>query len=177
MEERNYYEVLQINNSAESEAIHAAYKRLSKEYQNSKFALYEYVLKMQELNKAYLTLINHDKRAEYDEGSDGELQSLEVPFEVDEESANKNKVKLESCNFCLDDEGDIKALGEISSINRKPIDRHLEIHFSMYDSTEKLIGTETTFGDKSGHRMTFNEYLFNKRKPSIPAKVRIYFVE
>jgi len=54
---------------------------------------------MQELNKAYLTLINDDKRAEYDKGSDGELQSLEVPFEVDEESANKNKVKLGSVDI------------------------------------------------------------------------------
>ncbi len=40
MTERNYYEVLHINNLAEPEAIHAAYKRLSKEYQHNKLALF-----------------------------------------------------------------------------------------------------------------------------------------
>ena len=177
MEERNYYEVLQINNSAESEEIHAAYKHLSKEYQNSKYALYDYILKMQELNKAYLTLIDDDERAEYDEDSDEESQNVEVSFEVDEESATKNKVKLESCSLRLDDENDIKAIGEVSSINRKEIHRHLEIHFSIYDSNERLLGVKTTFGDKSGHQMIFDEYLFNKLKPAVPAKVKIRFVE
>lgn len=110
MPEKNYYEILQINNSAESEAIHAAYKHISKEYQYGEFALYDYTLKMQELNKAYLMLIDKDNRMEYDEGLESERASeleseeanVEVPFEIDEESAKKNKVKVESCSFYLD---------------------------------------------------------------------------
>lgn len=184
MEERNYYDVLQINISAESEEIHAAYKHLSKEYQNSKYDLYEYILKMQELNKAYLTLIDDDEREEYDDeqeeydkDSETENQNLEVPFEVDEESASRNKVKLESYSFRLDSVGDINAIGEISSIDKESIHKHLEMHFNVYDSSEKLIGTAKTFGNKSGNRMTFDQYLINKLKPAIPAKVKIYFAE
>ena len=181
MQERNYYEILEIDNSAESEAIHLAYKRLSKEYQHNESTLFDYILKMQELNKAYITLASDDERTEYNEGleseSDTKAANVEVPFEVDEKSANKNKVKLESCSLRLDDENDIKAIGEVSSTNREQLDKYLKIHFSIYDSNERLIGVDTTFGDKSGHQMIFDNYLFNKFKPAVPTKVKICFVE
>ena len=46
MQEGNYYEILEIDNSAESQTIHIAYKRLSKEYQQNELTLYDYILKM-----------------------------------------------------------------------------------------------------------------------------------
>ena len=52
MTEKNYYEILQINDSAQSETIHAAYKRLAKESQYNETDLFEYISEMQQLNKA-----------------------------------------------------------------------------------------------------------------------------
>ena len=140
---------------------------------------------MQELNKAYLTLIDDDKRTEYDEGLEGEnaleLESEnaneEVPFEIDEESAKKNKIKIESCSFYLDGGGDIEAIGEIVSTNNRDIEDFIEIHFNVYDSDNKLISATKTYGNRSGKRITFDMYLFikSKSKSATPAKVKIYF--
>lgn len=175
MQERNFYEILQIDSRAESKAIHTAYKRLSKEYQNNEFTLYEYILKMQELNKAYLTLINDETRVEYDEDFD-EIPNKDVPFEIDKESARKNGVKIKSCNFYVDD-GEVKGIGEIISVDKSPIKNFMEIHFSVYDSNSNLIGTKNSFGNKAGNRMTFDEYIDLKPESAIPANVKIFFVE
>jgi len=181
MTERNYYEVLQLNNSADLEAIHAGYKRLSKEYQHNEFTLFDYILKMQELNKAYLTLADDDTRADYDEGlesesdSESEEENEEVPFEIDEESAKRNNVKVESCNLYLDSAGDIAAIGEIVSTNKEPIENYLEMRFNAYNADKKLIGTGNTFGSKNGNRMTFDNYVLIKSKSAIPVNVKIFF--
>lgn len=98
-----------------------------------------------------------------------------MPFEIDEESAKKNKVKVESCSFNLDGGGDIEAIGEIVSTNKKDIEDFIEIHFNVYDSNNKLVSATKTYGNRSGSRITFDMYLFIKSKSATPAKVKIYF--
>lgn len=178
MQEKNYYEILKINKSAESSEIHLAYKNLSKEYQINEFKLRDYVMIMQELNKAYLNLVDEDTRTEYDENIDNEnLTNSKVSYEVDEVSAKENKVKLESCNFYVDSGGDLEAIGEVVSTSKKNIEHFMEMQFSVYDHKDKLIGTTKTFGNKAGKRMDFDDYIFIKPKSAIPVKVKIYFVK
>ena len=68
--EKNYYDILQVNKNASPEIIEKAYKTLAKKYHpdlqdNSDKKQAEEILK--EINEAYETLSNPDKKRLYDE--------------------------------------------------------------------------------------------------------------
>ena len=82
---KNYYEILQINQNASPEIIDKAYKTLAKKYHpdlqeeiNKKQA--EEILK--EINEAYETLSNPDKKALYDQNLKNEAISQEDYDEI-----------------------------------------------------------------------------------------------
>ena len=63
----DWYKVLQVHQSAESEVIEAAYKRLARKYHPDVNASPDAKEMMQRLNDAYSVLGNPHKRAAYDE--------------------------------------------------------------------------------------------------------------
>jgi len=66
MRNKDYYKTLQVDPSAESEVIAAAYKRLSLMYHPDMNKSPDATLRMQEMNEAYEVLSNPEKRREYD---------------------------------------------------------------------------------------------------------------
>ena len=91
---KNYYEILQINQNASPEIIDKAYKTLAKKYHpdlqeesNKKQA--EEILK--EINEAYEILSNPDKKALYDQNLKNEAISQEDYDEIYEENQNLKK--------------------------------------------------------------------------------------
>lgn len=188
MSEKNYYEVLQINDSAESEAIHAAYKRLAKKYQHNERNLLEYILKMQKLNEAYLVLSDSEDRTEYDEAKDSSRSFLtthedenldedlekEITIERDDFCENEYKIKVESCAAYLVERGEVNIIGEAVTKSGTAINKYKEIHFSVYDANGKLLGTNYTCWSKFARRQSFDYQVYFKPKSAIPAKVRVY---
>ena len=93
---KNYYDILQINQNASPEIIEKAYKTLAKKYHpdlqeesNKKQA--EEILK--EINEAYEILSNPDKKALYDQNLKNEAISQEDYNEIYEENQNlKNAI-------------------------------------------------------------------------------------
>lgn len=67
MTPKNYYQILQVDPSASSEVIEAAYKRLAKIYHPDINRTPGAVKTMQELNQAYQTLNDPAQRRQYDE--------------------------------------------------------------------------------------------------------------
>ncbi|WP_029629621.1 J domain-containing protein [Zavarzinella formosa] len=67
MHARNYYEILQVSTGAEAEIIEAAYRRLAAKYHPDKNPDTSATTLMRELNDAYETLGNPEKRRVYDE--------------------------------------------------------------------------------------------------------------
>lgn len=64
---KNYYQVLQVDPSADPEVIAAAYKRLSIKYHPDTNPSSDANLRMQELNDAYQVLKDPVKRSHYDQ--------------------------------------------------------------------------------------------------------------
>lgn len=93
---KNYYEILQINQNASPEIIDKAYKTLAKKYhpdlqeENNKTQAEE-ILK--EINEAYEILSDPNKKALYDQNLKNETISLEQYDEIYEENQNlKNAI-------------------------------------------------------------------------------------
>ncbi len=63
---KNYYKILQVDPSAESEVITAAYKRLSIKYHPDTNSSSDANRRMQEINEAYQVLKDPASRAHYD---------------------------------------------------------------------------------------------------------------
>ena len=95
---KNYYEILQINQNASPEIIEKAYKTLAKKYHpdlqeesNKKEA--EEILK--EINEAYEILSDSNKKALYDQNLKNETISQEDYDEIYEENQNlKNAITI-----------------------------------------------------------------------------------
>lgn len=190
MQGKNYYEILQVENSAETETIHVAYKRLAKERQYTNSDLRDYIDEMQKLNKAYVVLCDPEKRADYNETKDENYsfsityedenlpeEDLEkqIPVEIDKESENQYQLKTESCSAYLEEQGRIKIIGEVSTTDGKDISEHLEIHCNVYDNTGKLVGTNHLLGKNFGCQQSFDWMVFFTPKSAIPVKIKIYF--
>lgn len=205
MKDRNYYEVLEISDPSDVGEMHAAYKRLANQFQRSKLNAFDYVIRMRELNRAYLTLSNPDNRAEYDENIDdidedvsfvvsvnGEVISsgnlndneeeddddeveLEIPVEFDRESANQCKVKYQSCTVYFVEKGELNVIGEIVSSTGKAIAEYLKVRFNIYNADGKLIGTDFTYPNGPRTRKSFSENIYFKPKSAIPAKITMFF--
>lgn len=67
MADKDYYQILQVDPSAEPEVIAAAYKRLSLKYHPDKNPSPQATLRMQEINEAYRVLSDPALRARYDQ--------------------------------------------------------------------------------------------------------------
>lgn len=64
---KNYYQVLQVDRAAEKETIEAAYRRLAAKYHPDVSNASNATLRMQEINEAYNTLRDANKRFLYDQ--------------------------------------------------------------------------------------------------------------
>ena len=64
---KNYYLVLQVSPSAEQEAIHAAFERLSREYHPDVNPSSYAARRLQEIQEAYEVLGDSERRAQYDQ--------------------------------------------------------------------------------------------------------------
>lgn len=189
MIKKDYYKVLQIETSAETEQIHEAYKQLAKDYQQTQSNLSDFIFKMKELNEAYLVLSNSEDREEYDETSDendilpeidkeedteDEDLEQEIPIEIDENSVKQFRLKIESFSAYFISRGEVGILGEIL-IPYKNEGQYLYTFFSVYESSGKLIGTGDDWIDISRKRQTFNKTIYTKPTSAIPTKIRINF--
>jgi len=64
--DKNYYEIIQVDELAESAVIAAAYKALAAKYHPDRNASADATRRMQALNEAYEVLSDPHKRADYD---------------------------------------------------------------------------------------------------------------
>lgn len=88
----NYYEILEVSQSATQEIIKIAYKNLAKKYHPDIVSTEIANRKMQELNEAYEILSNPEKRKEYDTNllSDNECCSYDYEETNSECQYNSN---------------------------------------------------------------------------------------
>lgn len=71
---KNFYKILQIDCEAELEVIEVAFKRLARKYHPDVSNASNATGRMQEINEAFETLSDKDKRAKYDEVHFGKKQ-------------------------------------------------------------------------------------------------------
>lgn len=187
MAEKTYYDILEIEPSAETVRMHESYKRMASGYRQSETNLSAFIYKMKDLNEAYLVLSDPEKRAEYDEtieyadssvGSpEDEDSEQEVPVEIDQDSADEHKLRVESCSAFLSERGRVEVLGEVITTDGKAVGQFLEVQCNVYDRNGKLIGTNELLGKKAGRRLAVKWMVFLQPASAIPVKARIYFTE
>ena len=85
MAKRNYYEILGVDKNADLDTIKKAYRKLVRKYHPDVSKEPDAVQKTAEVNEAYETLKDTQKRTEYDEmlanPFDGTSQTRDNPFE------------------------------------------------------------------------------------------------
>jgi calcineurin-like phosphoesterase family protein len=72
----DYYEILQVSRSAESEVIDAAYKKLAQKYHPDVNRNADAAERMKKINAAYEVLGNHERRKDYDAEYPGARSSI-----------------------------------------------------------------------------------------------------
>lgn len=120
---KNYYDILQVNKNASPEVIEKVYKILAKKYHpdlqpDSNKQASEIIFK--EINEAYETLSNPEKRKQYDES----LNQLTVSIEEFNKIYNENQILKQQ-------------LYELN-INQSPINSMDYNNFSNTSATEEV---------------------------------------
>jgi curved DNA-binding protein CbpA len=92
---KDYYKILGVDQSAETEVITSAYKALVYKYQDDTYKDPDAEDRMKEINEAYEVLNNHLKRADYDRSRKGEGSSPPP-------SDNKDESDLKECPYCAE---------------------------------------------------------------------------
>ncbi|WP_024610700.1 DnaJ domain-containing protein [Pseudoalteromonas sp. TB64] len=156
----NYYNILGISPSAESEVIKAAYRALSKKYHPDVSSSEVSKVRMQEINVAYDTLSNKAKRKAYDDelasrGSfdftqENKGQGTSFEFESDwllaTEYYPEIEAVLERLNKFSYDLGmtfkvyllECKSFNEANSIASKMEDKFLRTYFGTHNQVQAL---------------------------------------
>ena len=127
---KNYYDILQINQNASPEIIEKAYKTLAKKYHpdlqeevNKKEA--EEILK--EINEAYEVLSNPDKKALYDQNLKNEGISQEdydkIYYQNEELKKEINNLKNNISNTTTSSDININSFNKNSQQNKADIDK------------------------------------------------------
>ena len=127
---KNYYDILQINQNASPEIIEKAYKTLAKKYHpdlqeevNKKEA--EEILK--EINEAYEVLSNPDKKALYDQNLKNEGISQEdydkIYYQNEELKKEINNLKNNISNTTTSSDINLNSFNENSQQNQADIDK------------------------------------------------------
>jgi molecular chaperone DnaJ len=106
MDNKNYYEILQVNKNASKEVIDKTYKFLIKKYHpdlqdDSKKEEYEEIIKI--INEAYETLSDKQKRKEYDNSLTEDIISKDEYNKLYNEN-QKLKQELDNMNNYLEQE-------------------------------------------------------------------------
>jgi len=131
---KTYYDSLEIHASASTEVINAAYKALSKKYHpdvsNDKDALQ----KMQEINVARDTLLDEEKRKQYDRGLEYEKRIVEQ----NKQTAKKQYSGYNSDNF------DPRKYINLQYLERYHVGNKVVIRYCFYDECLYI-----TFSSKS----------------------------
>jgi len=184
MSKDNYLAILGIDHSEIEAKIHQSYKRRAKENESIE-NLSEYILKMKELNEAYLSLsadcdqideknncLDH-KSSKFENPEESELET-EIEIERDKYEEDQAKIVIKSCTAYLTEPGEIEVIGEAITQSGRAINKYKEIKFDVYDDKRKLIGTNYTNWSEFGRRQSFKSYVNYKPKKTIPTKVRVY---
>ena len=127
---KNYYDILQINQNASPEIIEKAYKTLAKKYHpdlqeevNKKEA--EEILK--EINEAYEVLSNPDKKALYDQNLKNEGISQEdydkIYYQNEELKKEINNLKNNISNTTTSSDINLNSFNKNSQQNQADIDK------------------------------------------------------
>jgi len=115
---KDYYSILGVLPSAEPAVITAAYKALSKLYHPDLYRGEDSHDRMADINKAYDTLSNEKKRAEYDASRKDELPE-EDPFFTESQGGSNDPFKDE-WEFVLSYHPEVKKYSEeLSSISSR----------------------------------------------------------
>lgn len=90
MNEKDYYEILEVSKNASQEVIKTAYKSLLKKYHPDSTGNMEDDKKIIEINEAYEVLNNPQKKKEYDESLEMENE-LSMHYESNKTTIKKNR--------------------------------------------------------------------------------------
>ena len=185
MTTKNYYQILQVDPSADPEVITAAYKRLSAKFHPDKNPSVDAVQRMSEINLAYETLKNPEKRVQYDKRSTSiersartkqsrnKVEDEKIDIERDEDSEELYDIEIVSCTaYCKS--GDIKVYGELASMTMRPIRKYREIHVVVYDVYGDILARRYTNWSEFGLRQSFDLNLENQNPSRAPVRVKVF---
>ena len=133
----NYYDILEINQNASQKEIKTAWKRLAKKFHPDKAGNTKH---MQDINEAYETLSNINKREKYDDLCKPKINNSIFNTSIFETIKNTKKVNFN--NLFIKD--DITNKGNVITLHKninEIIDNHLTFNIDIYKKCSKCNGT------------------------------------
>ena len=133
----NYYDILEINQDASQKEIKTAWKRLAKKFHPDKAGNTKH---MQDINEAYETLSNINKREKYDDLCKPKINNSIFNTSIFETIKNTKKVNFN--NLFIKD--DITNKGNVITLHKninEIIDNHLTFNIDIYKKCSKCNGT------------------------------------
>jgi len=133
----NYYDILEINQNASQKEIKTAWKRLAKKFHPDKAGNTKH---MQDINEAYETLSDINKRKKYDDLCKPKINNSIFNTSIFETIKNTKKVNFNNL-FIRDD---ITNKGNVIILHKninEIIDNHLTFNIDIYKKCSKCNGT------------------------------------
>ena len=133
----NYYDILEINQNASQKEIKTAWKRLAKKFHPDKAGNTKH---MQDINEAYETLSNINKKEKYDDLCKPKINNSIFNTSIFETIKNTKKVNFN--NLFIKD--DITNKGNVIILHKninEIIDNHLTFNIDIYKKCSKCNGT------------------------------------
>lgn len=133
----NYYDILEINQNASQKEIKTAWKRLAKKFHPDKAGNTKH---MQDINEAYETLSDINKRKKYDDLCKPKINNSIFNTSIFETIKNTKKVNFN--NLFIKD--DITNKGNVIILHKninEIIDNHLTFNIDIYKKCSKCNGT------------------------------------
>ena len=135
---KNYYQVLQVDPAAEKEIIEAAYRRLAAKYHPDVSKASDATFRMQEINEAYDTLCDPNKRFLYDKKLADRTSSVSTKYKRE----NAQYVKKGTATHPHDYQHRAECSVNISQNTLNEIHRYVQTHYP-YISGGFLLGYES----------------------------------
>ncbi len=182
---KNYYRTLQIDPEADSDVITVVYKQLVRKYHPDLNSSPTATAMMQQINEAYETLSDLEKREQYDKNNQVDIRShrpytqkrtgskTKLTIQRDEYAESVAGIEVESCTAYYD-ESIIKVLGEVSSLSGRSIAQYREVHIIIYDNYGDILARKYSNWSHFGVRQSFALELRNEDPDFAPVRAKVF---
>ncbi|MCU0490697.1 MAG: DnaJ domain-containing protein [Chloroflexaceae bacterium] len=192
MAERTFYQILQVDSSADDTVILAAYTQLLAKYHPDSTTEPDAAQRRSEIAEAFAILSQAEKRREYDlrlrsatpnhqivlQKPPSTLLGLfrnkqRLPVERDALAEDLHSIILESCTAYYQNTL-ITVLGELAAISIDPVTRYKEVHILVYDEFGDVLARSRGCWGPFGARQSFEVQMENALPAHAPVRVKVF---